>query len=56
MTDQKQGSTSGKPNKFNEQNKNSQDRKAVDNARQSEPSKGPTTETNKPSETAAQKQ
>lgn len=56
MTDQKQNPTSGKPNKFNEQNKHSEERKAADNPRQGEsvgtpetqkPERTETTETNK---------
>ncbi|HEY0303540.1 MAG TPA: hypothetical protein VGC44_01135 [Longimicrobiales bacterium] len=48
MADEKQGQQSGKPNKFNEQNKGAEDRKAADK-RENEPTTGdpkiePTTE------------
>ena len=46
MTD-KPTTQSGKPNKFNQQNRNAEERKAVDNPRQGEPAKEPTTETQK---------
>jgi hypothetical protein len=54
MADEKQGQTSGKPNKFNEQNKGTEERKAADNPRQGEPAKEPTTETNDQSSTTTE--
>jgi hypothetical protein len=46
MTD-KPTEQSGKPNKFNQQNQSTEERKAVDNPRQAEPVIEPTTETQK---------
>lgn len=47
---------SGKPNKFNEQNKGTEERKAADNPRQGEPTSEPTTEAgNQPDSSKPQK-
>lgn len=44
MADEKQGQQSGKPNKFDEQNKGAEDRKAADTQRQGQPSGEPAKE------------
>ena len=55
MADEKQGQQSGKPNKFNEQNKGSEERKAADGQRQGQPTGEPATETNVQTETDTQR-
>ena len=42
MADEKQGQSTGKPNKFDTQNKGTEERKAADNPRQGETAKEPT--------------
>ena len=55
MTDEKQRENSGKQNKFNQQNKQAEERKASETAGQREPIQEPATEKTAQSETAAQK-
>jgi hypothetical protein len=54
MTDQKQGQSSGKPNKFNEQNKQTEERKAGENVVQNAPINEPATEKTNQSESPEQ--
>jgi hypothetical protein len=55
MTDQKQGQSSGKPNKFDEQNKQSEERKATEQV-QKAPINEPATEKTTNIETDTKKQ
>jgi hypothetical protein len=55
MTDEKQGQSSGKPNKFNEQNKQTEERKAGEQV-QNAPINEPATEKTADTETPARKQ
>lgn len=54
MTDEKQGQSSGKPNKFNEQNKQTEERKATEQVPNA-PINEPATEKTSNSETATEK-
>lgn len=56
MTDEKKNeNTSGKPNKFNEQNKQTEERKAGDKVVENQPIVEPTTEKSAQTEAAPQK-
>ncbi len=55
MSDEKQGQSSGKPNKFNQQNKHAEERKAGENERQNKPIETPTTDNAVKSEANAAK-
>jgi hypothetical protein len=56
MADEKQTQSGNKPNKFDEQNRGTEERKAGENLRQGEPNKEPVTDTPVKPDTAAQKQ
>lgn len=55
MSDEKKSQSSGKPNKFEEQKRHAEERKATEAPRQGEPTKEPSTETTKKPDTAARK-